>query len=130
MLKNIFSIAFANGRFYSCKRLRLNVSCVYIKYRCFWLSGNHAVLSLTQEIRNWIDARGSQALRKWCMYSHTYSSLVSIYLLKSTIEDWKKRNICSKFTLLCEQLWRIFSKNDCKEFTCFEKLHSGNLKLY
>ena len=66
---NICLIAFANGCFYTCERLRLNVSCVEEEYRWFWLSGNHAILSLTLETRNWIDARGSQALRKCFMYS-------------------------------------------------------------
>ena len=40
------------------------------------------------------------------------------------------RSSCSKLTMLCEQLWTKFSKNNCQEFTCFEKLHSRNLQLY
>ena len=64
--KKIFLIAFANCCFYTWERLRLKVSCIEIKHRWFWLSGNH--VSLTQETRNWIDARGSQALKKLFMY--------------------------------------------------------------
>ena len=80
--KNIFLKGFANGCFYTCERLRLNIFCVKIEHRWFWLSGNHAILSLTQETRNWVDSSGSQALRKGFMYIYTEGIPVSIYLLK------------------------------------------------
>ena len=61
---------------------------------------------------------------------YIYVIAVSIFALIQQIKTKKNVTFVPKFTFLCEQLWAEFSKNNCKEVTCFQKLQSRNLQLY